>query len=85
MIKLLLLGLVCGASSEWAVVTGASSGIGEQLALQAAQRGYDVVLHGRRRGALHRQILILDAQLPTFIWTVPSLMNYFCAGACRLL
>ena len=64
MIKLLLLGLVCGASSEWAVVTGASSGIGEQLALQAAQRGYDVVLHGRRRGALHRLKKAIEAQNP---------------------
>jgi hypothetical protein len=43
-------------------VTGASSGIGEQLALQAAQRGYDVVLHGRRRGALHRLKKAIEAQ-----------------------
>ena len=62
MITLLLLGLVRGASSEWAVVTGASSGIGEQLALQAAQRGYDVVLHGRRRRALHRLKKAIEAQ-----------------------
>ena len=60
MITLLLL---CGcASADWAVVTGASSGIGEQLALQAAQRGYDVVLHGRRRRALHRLKKAIEAQ-----------------------
>ncbi len=62
MITLLLLGLVRGASADWAVVTGASSGIGEQLALQAAQRGYDVVLHGRRRRALHRLKKAIEAQ-----------------------
>ena len=62
MITLLVLGLVRGASGEWAVVTGASSGIGEQLALQAAQRGYDVVLHGRRRRALHRLKKAIEAQ-----------------------
>jgi len=64
MLKLLILGLLRSASSEWCVVTGASSGIGEHLALQAAERGYDVVLHGRRRGALHRLKKAIEAQYP---------------------
>ena len=67
MITLLLLGLVRGASADWAVVTGASSGIGEQLALQAAQRGYDVVLHGRRRRALHRLKKAVQGSAPSSV------------------
>lgn len=65
MLKLLLFGLLRSASSEWCVVTGASSGIGEHLALQAAEGGYDVVLHGRRRGALHRLKKAIEAQYPS--------------------
>jgi short-subunit dehydrogenase len=40
--------------NEWAVVTGASSGIGKALALELASRGYDVFLTGRNQEALRR-------------------------------
>ncbi|MGK5642208.1 SDR family NAD(P)-dependent oxidoreductase [Streptomyces sp. URMC 126] len=39
---------------QWAVVTGASSGIGEELARGLAARGYGLWLVARRTGALER-------------------------------
>lgn len=37
---------------DWAVVTGASSGIGAELARQLAQAGFHLVIHGRDAGKL---------------------------------
>ena len=37
---------------RWALVTGATGGIGEELARQLAQRGWAVVLHGRNQSKL---------------------------------
>ena len=42
-----------GKSTETALITGASSGIGYELALLAARHGFDVVLVSRNRAALN--------------------------------
>lgn len=44
-------------SKEWAVVTGASSGIGRAFALELAGQGYPVLLVARREGELRRVAL----------------------------
>ncbi|PIX29839.1 MAG: short-chain dehydrogenase, partial [Caldiserica bacterium CG_4_8_14_3_um_filter_35_18] len=37
---------------KWALVTGASSGIGEEFAYQLSKRGMNLVLVGRDKGRL---------------------------------
>lgn len=46
-------------SRDWALVTGASGGIGEEMARQLALRGWAVVLHGRDR----RRLMTLAGRL----------------------
>jgi 17beta-estradiol 17-dehydrogenase / very-long-chain 3-oxoacyl-CoA reductase len=38
----------------WAVVTGASDGIGRSLAIQLASRGFEIIIHGRNPKKLER-------------------------------
>ena len=54
--------LSLAAAGDWAVITGASTGIGRQLALEAAREGYNVVLTARRAPLLQKLAAEIEAE-----------------------
>ncbi|MBN2718310.1 MAG: SDR family oxidoreductase [Deltaproteobacteria bacterium] len=46
---------------KWALVTGSSRGIGQQIAIGLAQRGVNIVLHGREKGNTAQTLSLLES------------------------
>lgn len=53
-----------GLGSHWALVTGASDGIGFGFAQELASQGFNVILHGRNEKKLQNVSATLQAQFP---------------------
>lgn len=62
-----------------ALITGASSGIGRDIARSLARRGYDLILVARREDRLCE----LKAQLPVHVQVIP--LDLAVKGSCRAL
>ncbi|MEM9888538.1 MAG: SDR family NAD(P)-dependent oxidoreductase [Bacteroidota bacterium] len=55
---------------NWALVTGASSGIGKELTQQLASAGFNLVIAARRKGVLYEIAADLQAAYPIKVHTV---------------
>jgi len=55
------------ATSDWAVITGAGSGMGAALAVELAGRGVDLALIGRRRSALEHTRAALPGTVTSLV------------------
>lgn len=53
-----------GGKPAWALVTGASDGIGRALARESARRGFNVLLHGRNLAKLEAVIADVRGEFP---------------------
>jgi 17beta-estradiol 17-dehydrogenase / very-long-chain 3-oxoacyl-CoA reductase len=51
--------------NPWGLVTGASSGIGLEIANQLAERGFNVILHGRNEAKLNKIVKDLQTKHPS--------------------
>ena len=52
-------------TSSWALITGASDGIGFGFAQELAANGFNLILHGRNAEKLRKRIKELEIQYPT--------------------
>lgn len=72
--------------TQWALITGAGSGIGQACALELAQAGYGIVLWGRRRAPLQstqHQIQNAHRQAKTLIIQADLTDVHTVTGACE--
>jgi short-subunit dehydrogenase len=56
----------------WALVTGATSGIGYELTLELAQAGFHLIINSRDSEALNRQADELSSRFPIQVTTAPA-------------
>ncbi|KAH7304035.1 putative oxidoreductase,short chain dehydrogenase [Stachybotrys elegans] len=57
-------------AAPWALVTGASDGIGRAFAQELAAAGFNVALHGRNRDKLSKVVELFQAEFPQREFTI---------------